>query len=872
MLKMNSPAKEGAIYPMRSGVLLVAAIVWSMLPLLGQECVPQWTMDVVVTDDLDTTTLTLLVDTTATAGFDEGLDSLCASTPETPTACFVSESQAYSVLALPSNGESPIPFVLAWDSLYGPTQVHFNLGTFPLDSAAVTWILAGDTSGQDLLLNPVVMLTDTSGPVEMEGMLVPSCAIPGCTDVEACNYDPSATEDDGSCTYAMFCFDCDGVCLCDIDEDGVCDPFEFPGCTDTLACNYAPVYTEEDGSCFYAQPGFDCAGFCLPVVNDECGFAEPIACSQIVSATTVCADTTESDYCDQYNIGQYYHGGLWYTIMGTGDTLRATMCFEETEYDTYLSVYEGSCGDLNCVVGNDDQDEVNFFADPCFENFLSSTVDWESEEGVEYFLHVSGSNAVTPAVGGFDFVLVCDGVEVGTCLDSLACNFNPFGTFDDGSCDYATCAGCGLFTACNYDSTAFINDFNLCDFSCYGCTDVDACNFNPDATVESGLCEYTSCAGCLDPEACNYDGDAVLDSGNCDYISCVGCTDEAASNYNPGATQEDGSCTYCDLLLSSPEVIPESCFAAGDGSAVFVLDSALTDSVYFELTTIGINATGAWEDGVFEGLGPGNYLLEVFDGDSSCSAVRAFGIEAAPDVSLFAVATPPLCAGGADGAISAFTADTVEVVGYALNGGEPVTDDTFLGLSAGNYLLVVEVIVPSGATCQDTALVSVVDPPGMMVTIDAIEGADPGEQNGGVDITVTGGQEPYVFSWTGSEGNSSMEDPDDLASGDWNLVVTDDDGCSVEVDVAIPVGINEWNAPQFAVMPNPIRDQYHIQFERPFDGVLELVDLTGRTVEQRHFKGWATQASLAGLPDGVYLLHARDKRGADALIRVVKQE
>ena len=229
-------------------------------------------------------------------------------------------------------------------------------------------------------------------------------------------------------------FDADGNCLCDVDMDGVCDPFEFPGCTDPEACNWAPVYTEEDGSCYYAQDGFDCNGFCLPVANDECGMAEPIGCSQIVTATTVCADTTESQYCDQYNIGQYFHGGLWYTIMGTGDTLRATMCFEDTEYDTYLSVYEGECGNLDCVAGNDDQDEVNFFVEPCYENFLASEVEWDSEEGVEYFLHVSGSNAVTPAVGGFDFVLVCDAVYVGGCLDSLACNYDPLANSDDGSC------------------------------------------------------------------------------------------------------------------------------------------------------------------------------------------------------------------------------------------------------------------------------------------------------------------------------------------------------------------------------------------------------------------------------------------------------
>ena len=451
--------------------------------------------------------------------------------------------------------------------------------------------------------------------------------------------------------------------------------------------------------------------------------------------------------------------------MGTGDTLRATMCFEDTGYDSYLSVFEGDCDNLDCVVGNDDQDEANFFAEPCYENFLASAVEWESEEGVEYFLHVHGSNAVTPAVGGFDFVLICDGVEVGACLDEGACNYNPFGTFDDGSCDYLSCAGCGLLSACNYDSTAFINDLTFCDFTCYGCTDPSACNFSPDATIESGLCEYTSCAGCLEAEACNYDPEAVIDAANCEYTSCVGCTDVAASNYNPQATQEDGSCTYCDLVLTQVSVAMESCAGLMDGVAVFTVDSALTDSVTYSLSGPSASETGDWSGTEFASLMPGNYLLEVQDGDSSCSAVQAFVVEAAPDVALFAVASSPACAGGEDGSVSAFVADTVTPTGYWVNGIPADLSGTFLDLEAGTYFVEVEATLPSGSTCSDTATVVVVDPEGMVVTLDSVDGANPGEENGGAAVTVTGGVEPYDFDWTGPTGNTGAEDPDDLGSG-----------------------------------------------------------------------------------------------------------
>ena len=47
-----------------------------------------------------------------------------------------------------------------------------------------------------------------------------------CNDVEACNFDANATDNDGSCTFAEELYDCDGNCLNDADGDGICDELE----------------------------------------------------------------------------------------------------------------------------------------------------------------------------------------------------------------------------------------------------------------------------------------------------------------------------------------------------------------------------------------------------------------------------------------------------------------------------------------------------------------------------------------------------------------------------------------------------------------------------------------------------------------------
>ncbi len=77
---------------------------------------------------------------------------------------------------------------------------------------------------------------------------------PGCTDPTACNFDPAATLDDGSCQYDDAIGVCGGDCTSDADGDGICDTDEVPGCTDPEATNYDPNATDDDGSCDYPAP------------------------------------------------------------------------------------------------------------------------------------------------------------------------------------------------------------------------------------------------------------------------------------------------------------------------------------------------------------------------------------------------------------------------------------------------------------------------------------------------------------------------------------------------------------------------------------------------------------------------------------------
>lgn len=77
----------------------------------------------------------------------------------------------------------------------------------------------------------------------------------GCTYPSACNYDELATADDGTCVFAEANFDCEGNCLLDLNENGICDFDEIIGCTYSTALNFDPEATVDGGNCT-----FTCAG------------------------------------------------------------------------------------------------------------------------------------------------------------------------------------------------------------------------------------------------------------------------------------------------------------------------------------------------------------------------------------------------------------------------------------------------------------------------------------------------------------------------------------------------------------------------------------------------------------------------------------
>ena len=135
---------------------------------------------------------------------------------------------------------------------------------------------AGCTDASACNYNATATIDDGSCLEEDECGNCGGTSTAGCTDPDACNYDSNADCDDNSCVFLESdCDTCSGeqdgtgtVVNNDADDDGICDNDEIIGCQDPEACNYDPNATDE-GVCNYLEL-FSISGDFAPVIfNSE---------------------------------------------------------------------------------------------------------------------------------------------------------------------------------------------------------------------------------------------------------------------------------------------------------------------------------------------------------------------------------------------------------------------------------------------------------------------------------------------------------------------------------------------------------------------------------------------------------------------------
>ncbi len=111
--------------------------------------------------------------------------------------------------------------------------------------------------------------------------------------------------------------------------------------------------------------------------SDACDSATHVTIGSSTQGSTVGALTDPAPTCETITVES---PGVWYTVYGNGNMLKASLCNAGTNYDTKLSVYCGGCVNPWCRNANDDS---------CGKQ---SEVQWCSTPGAVHHILVHGFN------------------------------------------------------------------------------------------------------------------------------------------------------------------------------------------------------------------------------------------------------------------------------------------------------------------------------------------------------------------------------------------------------------------------------------------------------------------------------------------------
>ncbi len=248
-----------------------------------------------------------------------------------------------------------------------------------------------------------------------------------------------------------------------------------------------------------------------------------------------------------------------------------------------------------------------------------------------------------------------------------------------------------------------------------------------------------------------------------------------AGNYTVTVTDNDG-CTYtASTLIEQPEIITingnatdETCNASNGTITISVAGGTGTYTYLW-------SPSGSVEQNPTN-LAATDHTVVVTDANG-CTGTQIITVDAPNALIGDVTPTNISCDGGSNGTITANISGGVPPYEYLWSpmGG---TGQTASGLPVGNYT----VLVTDGAGCEYTITQMLTAPPALDVNGTASD-ATCGEQNGSIDLTVTGGVGPYDFLWV--SGLPPTEDQANVGAGSYTCIVTDANDCTFTYEINV---------------------------------------------------------------------------------------
>lgn len=166
--------------------------------------------------------------------------------------------------------------------------------------------------------------------------------------------------------------------------------------------------------------------------------------------------------------------------------------------------------------------------------------------------------------------------------------------------------------------------------------------------------------------------------------------------------------------------------------------------------------------------------------------------------------------------------------------------DSLPNLAAGNY----ELVIVDAFNDSLTTNFLITEPAALEISSEVIMPTCLEENNGAIEVEVAGGTAPYEYAWSN---DLTTEDIDQLSGGDYELEITDANGCILTHNFEVP-----------AVTIDVISTVTHPTCSGSNDGTIQLMATGDYSYE---WNDGSASAQLADLPAGAYEVSVSTAKG-----------
>ncbi|OEK07022.1 hypothetical protein BFP71_05025 [Roseivirga misakiensis] len=242
------------------------------------------------------------------------------------------------------------------------------------------------------------------------------------------------------------------------------------------------------------------------------------------------------------------------------------------------------------------------------------------------------------------------------------------------------------------------------------------------------------------------------------------------------------------------------------------------------------------------GLTAGSYTVVITD-NNGCTITDTYAITDPPVLTLTSSATDVSCFSAGDGAI-----DITPVGGegpYTFAWSNGATTEDLSGLGPGNYTI--NITDSRGCSTNQSFVINEPSQLGLIYSTNNVSCF--GSADGDIDITVSGGTAPYTYAWSNS---STGEDLNSLVAGDYTVIVTDANGCTINETITV----TEPSAPL-----SNTATVIDISCFGGSDGSIALNPVGGTAPYTYSWNTGSTNKDIFGLSDGSYQVTITDANG-----------